>query len=101
MSGTNLNLNLLNRVPPSGKSIPTQHTHYANDWKRDDTMFKVNDKVLCYHGPFLYEATVLFSLRPHCVSPLINPQVLEAENRTGKGSEGVGPHYKVHYKGWK
>jgi hypothetical protein len=22
------------------------------------TMFKVNDKVLCYHGPFLYEATV-------------------------------------------
>lgn len=28
-------------------------------------------------------------------------QVLEAENRSGKGTEGVGPHYKVHYKGWK
>ena len=24
-------------------------------------MFKVNDKVLCYHGPFLYEATVRLS----------------------------------------
>jgi len=47
-------------------------------------MLKVNDKVLCYHGPFLYEATVL-----------------ETENKTGKGGEGVGPHYKVHYKGWK
>lgn len=27
--------------------------------------------------------------------------MLEAENRSGKGTEGVGPHYKVHYKGWK
>jgi len=59
-------------------------------------MFKVNDKVLCYHGPFLYEATV--HLRYHNCS---NEQVLEAENKSGKGTDGVGPHYKVHYKGWK
>jgi mortality factor 4-like protein 1 len=61
-------------------------------------MFKVNDKVLCYHGPFLYEATVYFAFISDSHSTI---QVLEAENRTGKGSEGVGPHYKVHYKGWK
>lgn len=85
-------------------------------------MFKANDKVLCYHGPFLYEATVrttlphiprlsrhlsllpppsLFTLSTHQFSLILFFQVLEAENRSGKGSEGVGPHYKVHYKGWK
>jgi hypothetical protein len=37
-------------------------------------MFKVNDKVLCYHGPFLYEATVRTTLYripplPHAIFP--------------------------------
>ena len=82
---------------------------YSNSSSNNaERMFKANDKVLCYHGPFLYEATVISLFFPQFlralseISFLIFPtQVLEAENRAGKGSDGVGPHYKVHYKGWK
>ncbi|KZP24228.1 MRG-domain-containing protein [Athelia psychrophila] len=46
-----------------------------------------NERVLCYHGPLIYEA-----------------KVLKAENwdeRTSKAGGATGPHYFVHYKGWK
>ncbi|KAI8877310.1 MRG-domain-containing protein [Backusella circina FSU 941] len=39
--------------------------------------FKINDRVLCYHGPLIYEAKIL--------------QTKWEENE---------PHYYVHYKGW-
>ncbi|CAO1621980.1 unnamed protein product [Parajaminaea phylloscopi] len=49
--------------------------------------FSQGEKVLCYHGPLIYQA-----------------KVLEAEIWTGTDpSEGgfTGPHYFVHYQGWK
>lgn len=49
-------------------------------------IFTVNERVLCYHGPLIYEAKVLKS-HDH------------DESTTPSGQ--VGPHYFVHYKGWK
>jgi mortality factor 4-like protein 1 len=45
-----------------------------------------NERVLCYHGPLIYEAKVLKAENWD-------------ENTTKLGS--IGPHYYVHYKGWK
>jgi mortality factor 4-like protein 1 len=44
------------------------------------------DKVLCYHGPLIYEAKVLKS-----------EDAKEPHPQTGE----TGMHYFVHYKGWK
>ncbi|GES81369.1 MRG-domain-containing protein [Rhizophagus clarus] len=48
--------------------------------------FEQNELVLCFHGPLLYEA-----------------KILKAENWGPEDSESgdIGPHYYVHYKGWK
>ncbi|CAG8461682.1 7002_t:CDS:10 [Paraglomus brasilianum] len=47
--------------------------------------FADNEQVLCFHGPLLYEA-----------------KVLKAEYWVGReSSDESGPHYYVHYKGWK
>ncbi|GAA5944577.1 hypothetical protein JCM10213_008073 [Rhodosporidiobolus nylandii] len=45
-----------------------------------------NEKTLCFHGPLMYEA-----------------KILKAEFwEKGKSKSGqIGPHYFVHYKGWK
>ncbi|KAF8521138.1 MRG-domain-containing protein [Gautieria morchelliformis] len=48
--------------------------------------FTVNERVLCYHGPLIYEAKVL------------KTETWDERN-THLGS--VGAHYFVHYKGWK
>ncbi|KAF8582395.1 MRG-domain-containing protein [Ramaria rubella] len=48
--------------------------------------FTINERVLCYHGPLIYEAKVLKTETWD-----------EATTRSGS----VGPHYFVHYKGWK
>lgn len=48
--------------------------------------FTVNERVLCYHGPLIYEAKVL------------KTETWDASNTQ---SGVVGPHYYVHYKGWK
>lgn len=48
--------------------------------------FAQNERVLCYHGPLIYEAKVL---------KVAN--VDETTSITGV----TGPHYFVHYKGWK
>jgi len=45
-----------------------------------------NERVLCYHGPLIYEAKVLKAENWD-------------ENTTKLGT--TGPHYYVHYKGWK
>lgn len=46
--------------------------------------FAVNERVLCYHGPLIYEAKVL--------------KVDQSEDHT---SGTILPNYFVHYKGWK
>lgn len=43
--------------------------------------YELQERVLCFHGPMLYEAKVLDIKKPE--------------------SKGEGPMYKVHYKGWK
>ena len=48
--------------------------------------FSQNERVLCYHGPLIYEAKVL--------------KVQNADETTTI-SGALGPHYFVHYKGWK
>lgn len=48
--------------------------------------FATNERVLCYHGPLIYEAKVLKT-----------DNYTESTSPTGR----TGPHYFVHYKGWK
>lgn len=49
-------------------------------------LFGVNEKILCFHVGLLYEA-----------------KVLKAEKWTGDDNltKAVGPHYFVHYMGWR
>ncbi|KAJ1787005.1 Esa1p-associated factor, partial [Coemansia sp. RSA 2399] len=48
--------------------------------------FRPNERILCFHGPLLYEA-----------------KVVKAELWDGRDADASdpGPHYFVHYKGWK
>jgi mortality factor 4-like protein 1 len=46
--------------------------------------FAINERVLCYHGPLIYEA-----------------KILKAETWDETVSGSVGQHFFVHYKGWK
>ncbi|KAG8892349.1 Esa1p-associated factor, partial [Tulasnella sp. 408] len=50
------------------------------------TAYAVNERVLCYHGPLVYEAKVLKTAYWD-----------ETTTKTGT----IGEHYFVHYKGWK
>ncbi|KAJ2374856.1 Esa1p-associated factor [Coemansia sp. RSA 2607] len=54
--------------------------------KSNALTFKANERILCFHGPLLYEA-----------------KVMKAEMWDGSDPEAPdpGPHYFVHYKGWK
>ena len=45
-----------------------------------DVNFAVNERVLCYHGPLIYEAKIL---------------------KIKTWDEMRGPDFFVHYKGWK
>ncbi|KAJ2782257.1 Esa1p-associated factor [Coemansia javaensis] len=58
----------------------------SNDGGGSALMFKPNERILCFHGPLLYEA-----------------KVVKAELRDGTDPDAPepGPHYFVHYKGWK
>ncbi|KAG8885824.1 Esa1p-associated factor [Tulasnella sp. 332] len=49
-------------------------------------VYAIGERVLCYHGPLMYEA-----------------KVLKAQNfdETNTTTGTIGPHYFVHYKGWK
>jgi mortality factor 4-like protein 1 len=49
-------------------------------------LYAVNERVLCYHGPMIYEAKI------------IKTEIWD-ENNTQTAD--VGAHYFVHYKGWK
>lgn len=48
--------------------------------------YSPNERVLCYHGPLIYEAKVL---------------KVENWDETSTKIGTIGPHYFVHYKGWK
>ncbi|KAJ1303853.1 hypothetical protein OPQ81_008273 [Rhizoctonia solani] len=50
--------------------------------------FSVGERVLCYHGPLIYEAKILKT-----------ETATEANPHPKTGCSG--PHYLVHYKGWK
>ena len=49
-------------------------------------LFQPEEKVLCFHGPLMYQA-----------------KVLQAEEWSGADNDAgvTGPHYFVHYLGWK
>ena len=49
-------------------------------------VFAVGERVLCYHGPLIYEAKILKS---------------EVWDETNTKAAAVGPRFFVHYKGWK
>jgi mortality factor 4-like protein 1 len=49
--------------------------------------FDLNERVLCFHGPMLYDAKIL------------KREDVTEEPHPATGQ--VGPHYFVHYKGWK
>lgn len=63
-------------------------------------LYSVNERCLCFHGPLIYEAKVLFQLSVFAYSLL---QVLKAQNHDAATTPTgyVGMHYQVHYKGWK
>ncbi|KAJ1999182.1 Esa1p-associated factor [Coemansia thaxteri] len=48
--------------------------------------FRPNERILCFHGPLLYEAKVVKA---------------EMWDGTDPDTPEPGPHYFVHYKGWK
>jgi hypothetical protein len=55
-------------------------------------MFKVNDKVLCYHGPFLYEATVRSLPECHILTQLGAGSGEQVGQRNGGGRPSLqGP----------
>ena len=49
-------------------------------------IYNAQERVLCYHGPLIYEAKVLKT---------------KTYDETSTTTGAVGPHYLVHYKGWK
>jgi mortality factor 4-like protein 1 len=51
--------------------------------------FNVNERVLCYHGPLIYEAKVL------------KTDLTQWQEKANPKTGSTGPHYFVHYKGWK
>jgi hypothetical protein len=48
--------------------------------------FLINERVLCYHGPLIYEAKILKA---------------EVWDELSTLTGITGPHFYVHYKGWK
>lgn len=64
----------------------------SRDWRA--MQYHQDEKVLCFHGPLIYHAKVC--------SPA-HTQILHAENwkETDNQNGATGPHYFVHYQGWK
>lgn len=72
-------------APPSALLVVSQ-TSMATTTATSAPQYSAQERVLCYHGPLVYEAKVLKT-----------KNFDEASTLTGV----VGPHYLVHYKGWK
>ncbi|ORE21697.1 MRG-domain-containing protein [Rhizopus microsporus] len=62
-----------------------QHTENQQEQSEEtkELLFEVNEKVLCYHGPLIYEAKIM------------------DRQWMNEDPELQGPYYFVHYKGWK
>jgi mortality factor 4-like protein 1 len=73
---------LLHKYLLSYTPFPTYHQVMTTS----TTTFSQNERVLCYHGPLIYEAKIL---------------KIENWDETTSKSGTLGPHFFVHYKGWK
>ncbi|PHZ10794.1 MRG-domain-containing protein [Rhizopus microsporus ATCC 52813] len=65
---------------------PNQQNTESQQEQSEETkelLFEVNEKVLCYHGPLIYEAKIM------------------DRQWMNEDPELQGPYYFVHYKGWK
>ena len=60
--------------------------HKQSDDAMSAVSFSPGERVLCYHGPLIYESKILKG---------------EVWDEANTKLETVGPHYLVHYKGWK
>lgn len=101
----------------------TRRAAFSPRSRRSKLTYAENEKALCFHGPLMYEAKVsssapsrlvlsLFCRRQRAAVPVASRslvhtplvwQVLKAEYwQKGSNKNGAeGPHYFVHYKGWK
>ena len=50
------------------------------------TAFTQNERVLCHHGPMIHKAKIL---------------KINNRDKTTTRTGSIGPHFLVHYKGWK
>lgn len=67
---------------PASSAAPVPATPTPSSGRR--LAFDNDEVVLCYHGPLMYEA-----------------KVLRGEYWEGRENAEDGPHYFMHYKGWK
>ncbi|SGY18209.1 BQ5605_C015g08008 [Microbotryum silenes-dioicae] len=67
-----------------------------------------NERALCFHGPLIYECKVRQTtdaqakdhacfVYKHMVVPVLEAEVWPKDHPSGES----GPHFRVHYKGWK
>jgi mortality factor 4-like protein 1 len=69
--------------------------------------YVIGERVLCYHGPLIYEAKVKAPPVLNLIEPFNQPpeQILKIDNATEANPHPktgcTGAHYLVHYKGWK
>lgn len=59
--------------------------------------FEKDERVLCFHGPFIYEAKVYTVSREIQQRTNETNKILKREKRDDNEQE----EYFVHYKGWK
>ncbi|CCL98454.1 uncharacterized protein FIBRA_00452 [Fibroporia radiculosa] len=59
---------------------------YAGEMTTPMGIYSQGERILCYHGPLVYEAKII---------------KIEHWDETTTKMGTVGPHYFVHYKGWK
>jgi len=85
----NANTNNANNASKSNQKKNANNANNSSDTKNiidSDSLTYMNDeRVLCYHGPLIYEAKIL-------KGEIWENKSIPEEN---------GPHYFVHYKGWK
>jgi len=92
LSSKDKDTNLINNTENSSTSVKSNKKDSKIKVEGEDNMildhpltFNEDEKVLCFHGPLIYEAKIL-------KGELWENKQIEKDN---------GPHYFVHYKGWK
>ncbi|KAI0244260.1 Esa1p-associated factor [Massospora cicadina] len=67
-----------------------------------DFEFEKDERILCYHGPLLYEAKAEYWDANKLLSSKGSLKKPHASKGWGKDFEDLpGPRYQIHYKGWK